>query len=419
MRRTGSPPVRCRVWLRLACGIACVLVLPSAATGHGRSLSYSTWTLDAEGADVRSRISRLDLTRLALDPLASPEDAESASRLLARTLRLSAGAAECAPRELPALLPGPEGWLIFAWRVRCAHSGLRRLSSELLLDVAPSHLHFARIELADGRVLDRVLSESEPEVALDSESPSGAASLRDGSSSSAAIARYFSIGVGHILSGWDHLAFVAALLLLASALREVAALVSAFTLAHSLTLALAATGSVLPRAAPVEALIGFSIALTAAETAWILGGRDRWLPRVATGLLLALALAGCASLPRSALWGLALFTQCHFALLARSSRPARLRVALGFAFGLVHGLGFAGALAELNLPSDRLVAALLGFNLGVEAGQLLVVSLVWPLLRGMERLPLGGRSLGRRFAEVASAAICGLGLFWFATRALA
>ncbi len=110
--------------------------------------------------------------------------------------------------------------------------------------------------------------------------------------------------------------------------------------------------------------------------------------------------------------GVALFTLCHFELLARSSRPARLRVAIAFAFGLVHGFGFAGVLDELALPRERLLPALFGFNVGVELGQLAIVALAWPLLRALARARVGPLA-----SELASAAVCGLGAFWFVTRA--
>jgi hypothetical protein len=72
----------------------------------------------------------------------------------------------------------------------------------------------------------------------------------------------------------------------------------------------------------------------------------------------------------STLLGLALFTACHLGLLAASERPARLRALVAFAFGLIHGFAFAGVLAEMDLPRARLVPALVGFNVGVELGQL-------------------------------------------------
>jgi hypothetical protein len=119
--------------------------------------------------------------------------------------------------------------------------------------------------------------------------------------------------------------------------------------------------------------------------------------------------------PAGALAGLALFSACHFGLLARVERPARLRAAVAFAFGLIHGFGFAGVLAEMALPAERLVPALLGFNVGVELGQLAIVAVAWPVLALLARVADGRPH--RWIAELGSAAVCGLGLFWFLTRA--
>ena len=121
-----------------------------------------------------------------------------------------------------------------------------------------------------------------------------------------------------------------------------------------------------------------------------------FVPLVVTLLLVALAglaLWGVGSLGPVVLVGLALFSFCHFGLLDRVARPARLRALVAFAFGLVHGFGFAAILGELELPRERLVAALFGFNLGVELGQLVIVLALWPLLRALARLR-GGRTAG-------------------------
>ena len=121
------------------------------------------------------------------------------------------------------------------------------------------------------------------------------------------------------------------------------------------------------------------------------------------------------SLPLWTTAGLALFSACYFALLTRS--PSQwVRVCLTFAFGLVHGFGFAGILVEMTLPADRLVPALLGFNLGVELGQIGVVLLLWPLLWAGRRF--ASQTTVRWAAEFSAAALCALGLFWFAERAL-
>jgi hypothetical protein len=290
------------------------------------------------------------------------------------------------------------------------------VSSTLLLDVAPSHLHFARVEMPDGSVREAVLSEAQTTWPLGDLDARTAVADAAGTS----LGGYLKLGVAHIATGYDHIAFVLALLLLAANLREVTGLVTGFTVGHSVTLALAVLGVVRPEARAIEALIGFSIALVATENSWLLGGRPRAIPVVVVAGLAALAAAaagGHGAVAASTLLGLALFSGCHFGLLDRASRPALVRAAVAFAFGLVHGFGFAGVLAELELPTDRLVAALFGFNAGVEVGQLAVVAAIWPLLRALARA-----SDGRwhdRVAAAGSAAICGLGLFWFLTRTFA
>jgi hypothetical protein len=400
----------------LGAGALLALLAPGAPAGaHTSSLSYSAWEETAQGARVQVRVSQLDLSRLGLAFAEPGSGVDPIGRYLEAHLHVSVAGRRCEADAPPLALEAETGWAVRSWRVTCAGTGPRAVESSILLEAAPSHLHFARLRTAGGRIVDRVLSEAEPRWEWPApEAPGPAREPARGGGTS--LAGYARLGIEHILTGWDHLAFVLALLLLAGTLGEVAALVTSFTVAHSVTLAIATLGLVHPDTAAVEALIGFSIALVAAENAWILAGRGRVVPlAVAAGLGL-LALAPHSAVAPAGLAGLALFSLCHFALLDRSSRPARLRVAVAFAFGLVHGFGFAGVLAELALPRAQLAAALFGFNAGVELGQLAVLALVWPCLRALAR-PAGGRALAL-VAEAGSAAICGLGLYWFLVRAL-
>ena len=127
------------------------------------------------------------------------------------------------------------------------------------------------------------------------------------------------------------------------------------------------------------------------------------------------ALTG-AGFPALSSLGLGLFVACYLALATSRERAARLRPSLTLVFGLIHGFGFASVLLDSGLPTERLVWALLGFNLGVELGQVALVALAWG----------AGQLLVRHFvtvdyrlaADAASAGLCGLGLFWFVERAL-
>jgi hydrogenase/urease accessory protein HupE len=159
-------------------------------------------------------------------------------------------------------------------------------------------------------------------------------------------ATYLRLGVEHILFGFDHLLFVLALVILVRDWRRVAVTVTAFTIAHSITLAAATLDFVNVPGPPVEASIALSIMLVAVE---ILNARR-----------------------------------------GKPSLTARLPWLVAFGFGLLHGFGFAGALAEVGLPHHAIPVALLFFNVGVEIGQLafvaVVLSLIWLLRRAASQL---------------------------------
>ena len=184
---------------------------------------------------------------------------------------------------------------------------------------------------------------------------------------------YFVIGVEHILAGWDHLLFVIALVLLVVKPWPVVKAATAFTVAHSITLVATTLGYAGLPSRPVEALIALSIVFLAVEVALVWRRPDR------------------QTLTRRYPWVVA------------------------FAFGLFHGFGFAGALAEIGLPPGEVPAALLAFNLGVEAGQLLVIAALF-FLRA-----LLVRSAPRAEATALKFATYGIGItasYWLFERVL-
>jgi hydrogenase/urease accessory protein HupE len=189
--------------------------------------------------------------------------------------------------------------------------GLQGASSDVLV----------RHERLDGTVQFARLTPDQPDLLL-------AAASR----ASDVVTTYLGLGVGHILLGIDHLLFVLALLLLTRGAMHLVKTITAFTLAHSITLALATLDLVHVRSAPVEACIALSIVFVAAEIVHAHQGRP--------GI------------------------------------TARAPWIVAFAFGLLHGFGFAGALREVGLPEDAIPLALLFFNLGVELGQLLFVAAI-------------------------------------------
>ncbi len=176
---------------------------------------------------------------------------------------------------------------------------------------------------------------------------------------------YFTLGVEHILLGIDHLLFVFALLLIVIGWRRLLATITAFTVAHSITLSAASLGVIQIPQAPVEAVIALSILLLAAE-----------------------------------------IVRAQFGRPGQTHRSPWL---VAFGFGLLHGFGFAGALTEIGLPATDIPLALLSFNAGVEVGQLLFVAGVVCL----GYLALGVAQRYRQLARLAAAySIGSIAMFW-------
>jgi hydrogenase/urease accessory protein HupE len=195
-------------------------------------------------------------------------------------------------------------------------SGLAQTQTDVLL----------RVDYLDGTSSNQRLTPDAPSVTIP-EHPSALEVVRT----------YLVLGVEHILLGIDHLLFVLALLLLVNGVGRLVATVTAFTVAHSLTLGAATLGVVHVPSAPVEAIIALSILFLASELA-----RQR-----------ASVTENAANLTRQFPWVVA------------------------FAFGLLHGFGFAGALSEVGVPEQAVPLALLFFNVGVEVGQLLFIAAVF------------------------------------------
>jgi hypothetical protein len=382
----------------------------SAAAAHDRTVSYSTWELDGARARITVRLTPLDVSRF---PWAAGAGADLDRRLgayLTEHLQLRAGGTPCPVTGEPRRIGAPADRVLMEWEVTCRSPQDLAIDSAMLLDVAPSHLHFVRVRIGAQPALERVLSDAERSWPIGDATGSTAV----GNS----LADFLLLGIGHILTGYDHLVFLLGLLLLGGTLRDVVRIVTGFTVAHSITLGLAVFGVLRPERAPIEALIGLSIALVAAENLWLASGRRpaaRWAISVALLGLAALAARGRGAVPALTLLGLALFSASYLGLVARVVRPAPLRAAVAFVFGLIHGFGFAGVLLEAELPSDRLARALFGFNGGVELGQLLAVLALWPLLQVARRYR--GGALHRAVVEYGSAAILAIGVFWFVSRA--
>ncbi|KQV61063.1 hypothetical protein ASC95_06525 [Pelomonas sp. Root1217] len=353
------------------------LLLCGAARAHQASEAYLVYRVDGTEVEQRLDIALRDLDRdLALDAdgdgrLAWGEVRQRwpAIEALANTgLRFTADGAACAlqDRAQPQLdehSDGTHAVLVSHWRCAAPVHELD-IDYQLFATTDAAHRGLARLVGAAGEPLVLTPGAGPQRLNLHSRGFGG----------------FVVEGMAHIASGLDHVLFLVTLLLVAvwrregkgwaprasgrAALAETLKLVTAFTLAHSITLALAASGAIDPPAAVVESLIALTVLLAAV---------DNLRPFVPG--------------PRWSMVGL---------------------------FGLVHGVGFAGPLKDLGLRGGELVLPLLGFNLGVELGQLAVVALLLPLA-----LALRSATVYRRWiVPGGSSAVAALALVWLAERSL-
>lgn len=234
---------------------------------------------------------------------------------------------------------------------------LRRLPAEVAVTadfaepLGTEHLNLVELE-AGKRSHQAVLTHDDPRVVL---AVGGERSLLRQAG------QFVWLGVEHIFLGYDHILFLLALIVVGGRLRDLIKIVTAFTVAHSITLVLAALKLVSLPSQLIESGIALSIVYVALENFWIRKADHRWI--------------------------------------------------LTFFFGLVHGFGFANVLSELGLPSEGLVSSLLAFNVGVELGQICIVALLFPLTLWLARQPFRKAVVG-----VISAVILVAGLGWFIER---
>lgn len=335
-----------------------LLIGPRVVGAHQVGLSRGVYTVEGAAVVAEVTFARGELGGLLSGPggdgaLVLDEAAVTAGVVAA--IEVGDGAVGCVGALVRAGLTEEDGAVVVA-RYACPRP-LRTLTLRmpLLGRLGAGHRHLAQVVRPGAE-------DSEFVVRADS----AAQTIEIGAPARRPVLAYFELGVEHILIGVDHLVFLFGLVLVGGRLRSLVAVVTAFTVGHSLSLALATLGVWTPGAGLVEPAIALSVAYVGVENFFVADARGRWR--------------------------------------------------IGLPFGFVHGFGFAGVLAEIGLPANAAVPALALFNLGVEAGQLMVLALVVPALLWLGRQP-GYRRIGA--ARWLSAAIVAAGLYWFVERVIA
>ncbi len=389
---------------------------------HNKSLSFSNFIWAGETLSVSFTAPARDVTLLP-----SVQTSESLSAALAshvsQFLRLSQINTPCKISVPFAKAPSRDNYIRVMGEFRCFdNSSAIEVENNAFFNLARSHVHFARFGLEGEKAqaeANEILFTATQRRHLIRANETG--SLVGELSFGEVFQNYFWLGVTHILTGFDHLAFVLCLLLIAPTRKRAIWLVTGFTLGHSATLGMATLGWVVPNNNVVEALIGASIALVAAEPILSRGkrmARSGVIAAVVLFIASGVSLLTGSVLPLGAWAGLMLFCLCYGWLIDGPEALQRYAPTMTVAFGFIHGFGFAGLLTDIGLPSGHLVSGLFSFNLGVEFGQLLVLIPAFifvPIL--IEELP----SLAKykiRWRDIAASGLTAFGLYLFVSRAL-
>lgn len=353
------------LWLVIAVAAACSV---SSALAHQTKLSSSRLTI--EGGDIAGEIelNAVDLnvaTGATLSGADGNVDAQRLSRQLAvvqdyveqHVTLLAQGEVACDAAWESALPKNDHVVLTRLWQ--CPEDAALEYRVTLFHEIDPVSRHMVSVD--GDRKFVGLLGVQSPQMALTAAVPSKWRTA----------ARYIVSGIEHIAIGYDHIAFLLAVIVLGRRFWPLFKVVTAFTIAHSITLTVAVLGIATLPSMLVETLIAASIVYVAAENFFVRDIRHRW-------------------------W-------------------------LTFAFGLIHGFGFASVLRDYGLPQDALGLALASFNIGVEIGQLLIVAaavVVWQIgLRSAAALGFAVTEQRERQASlVISAAVLAAGLFWLAQR---
>ena len=339
-----------------------LLLLGTWATAHPLSVSYSDFIVHDNSITAVYRLPLDDMDLMFaldsdLDGAVQDDELQAARTELgsyvAARVDVRAGGAAVAPALMSlSRWRDEEEWPYLEARFEyVASDEVRQLaiSVRLLTDLYPNHRNLMEIEL-DGASRQFVFQHANTWT--------GERHVTDPWQT---IGEFSLLGVEHIVTGYDHLLFLLGLLLVGRGFRDLVAIVTAFTIAHSLTLAAAVAGLANPPGWMIEPAIALSIMYVGAENLFNRAPHRRWV--------------------------------------------------IAFVFGLIHGFGFASVLQEMSLSAEGLLFTLLPFNLGVEAGQLAIVACVWPLLVWLRRfryqLPV---------MRTASVLIVVAGAFWLVER---
>lgn len=394
-------------WLLLSA----LFLFGQEASAHTRSESYSHWHLSESRITATVTVPLREVMVLYESSDTSIPARELFQQHLLESANVTGGNDICV-RTSSNILQAASGFIRIELQFDCADAAPDTIQYRAMFDKAPAHVHYAKLYSEGLPVGEALLTDSADTWDF--------GVLASGDSWS--FVSFVAIGTEHIASGLDHVAFLFGLLLIAGSTGRAIIAVTGFTLGHSISLAAAVLGYVHADSQLVEAFIGFTVLLVAVEYFLLLHNDVRRFAVASTVLawatgFTAIWLGFVDSRALFAYIGFGIFGGCYLLASRKIQEHEKKRATLLLfvatcCFGLVHGFGFAGFLMETGLLGTSLFLPLLGFNLGVELGQLILVTAAL----------LGGMLLRNRVPQIMpqliAAGLSGIGVFWFVGRTL-
>jgi len=352
--------------------------LLSPLNAHYFSESFSKWNVVDNKVEANFSLLTLESTRIfQVENYQKIMFEENLSETdvfkiyLSQHLKVTSEGKSCSLVDEIKELNSQEGSLNLSLNFECPSNKEIKIINNALFNLVQSHIHIARIYIDNNLYTEKALFFNDQSIDLNEE--------KENNSFSNSFSKFFSLGLDHILSGYDHLLFILGLLLLVTNLKRLLLVITGFTIGHSLTLSLSVINIIQVKSSLVEALIGYTIMFVGLEYLYKENNDHRVSMIFITTLSLLLLIFGNLinpNFPYFLILGILLFSLGYFYLLKNLNSENNLLSIITIIFGLIHGFGFGGFLLGSKISSENIFSGLLGFNLGVEVGQIIFVLLI-------------------------------------------
>mgnify|MGYP005738569353 FL=1 len=352
--------------------------LLSPLNAHYFSESFSKWNVVDNKVEANFSLLTLESTRIfQVENYQKIMFEENLSETdvfkiyLSQHLKVTSEGKNCSLIDEIKELDSQEGSLNLSLNFECPSNKEIKIINNALFNLVQSHIHIARIYIDNNLYTEKALFFNDQSIDLNEE--------KENNSFSNSFYKFFSLGLDHILSGYDHLLFILGLLLLVTNLKRLLLVITGFTIGHSLTLSLSVINIIQVKSSLVEALIGYTIMFVGLEYLYKENNDHRVSMIFITTLSLLLLIFGNLinpNFPYFLILGILLFSLGYFYLLKNLNSENNLLSIITIIFGLIHGFGFGGFLLGSKISSENIFSGLLGFNLGVEVGQIIFVLLI-------------------------------------------